>query len=165
MAAEQWMRSPRTIYTREGVGRGGKTRVRTGSLAAVGSDGRLLARVSSSHGRSGRRRGQEAERDSKDSCGRGGAGYRARCAPLYSLSLLLLLGPAQLPPSLSCPCFSPHHPAGEPTEGRTRRAGTSTARSSSLEPAAGHAPSSPGGYLSTLAFNIMVVDCLSYTGI
>jgi hypothetical protein len=96
-----------------------------------------------------------------------GCRISGRCAPLYSLSLLLLLGPAQLPPSLSCPCFSPHHPAGEPTEGRTRRAGTSTARSSSrsLEPAAGHAPSSPGGYLSTLAFNIMVVDCLSYTGI
>jgi hypothetical protein len=58
-------------HTREAVGSGGKTRVRTrvggGGLAAVGSDGRLLARVTSSHGR---QRGQEAERDS--SIGDGG---------------------------------------------------------------------------------------------
>jgi hypothetical protein len=80
--------------------RGGKTRVRTGSPAAVGSDGLLLARVSSSHGR---RRGQEAERDSKDSCGRGDAGDQARCAPLYSYYCWV----RPHLPSLSCPCFSP----------------------------------------------------------
>jgi hypothetical protein len=94
--------------------RGGKTRVRTGSPAAVGSDGLLLARVSSSHGR---RRGQEAERDSKDSCGRGDAGDQARCAPLYSYKPAITAGSGPTSPPFPVPVFLPH-PAGE---GRTRR--------------------------------------------
>jgi hypothetical protein len=127
------MRSPRTIYTREGVGRGGKTRVRTGSLAAVSSDGRLLARVSSSHGRAdGGDRRQSATQNTLVAEGMPDIGPGARRyigKPVITSGS----GPTSVP-LVASHCFS--EPTGRNNLGteteRTRRAGAT--RSSYLPP-------------------------------